>query len=174
MKLDSSIPQFALDFWAVAPLLCRVYDVILDNRFRNWYVPIYEQSGFRPKQGCLLPIFTLIVLIIFCKEENKNLFVGFLDYEKAFDYANRAQISRNLMDKGCGKHYVRAISEMYVESLYAPKINKNQLGDNISTKHGATQGRASSTNLFSFYVSDIGSALNDVDSNDFLDPYNLI
>ena len=28
---------------AVAPLLCRVYDVILDNRFRNWYVPNYEQ-----------------------------------------------------------------------------------------------------------------------------------
>ena len=63
---------------------------------------------------------------------------------------------------------------MYVESLYAPKINKNQLGDNISTRHGATQERASSTNLFSFYVSDMGSALNDVDSNDFLDPYNLI
>ena len=78
------------------------------------------------------------------------------------------------MDKGCGKKYVRAISEMYVESLYAPQINKNQLGENISTKHGVTQGRASSTNLFSFYVSDMGSALNDVDSNDFLDPYNLI
>ena len=28
---------------AVAPLFCRVYDVILDNRFRNWYVPNYEQ-----------------------------------------------------------------------------------------------------------------------------------
>ena len=37
---------------AVAPLLCRVYDTILDNRFIMWYKPNPEQAGFRPLQGC--------------------------------------------------------------------------------------------------------------------------
>ena len=101
---------------AIAPLLCRVYDALLDNRFSQWYMPNYEQAGFRPKQGCLLPIFTLVVLIIFCKEHGKNLFVGFLDYAKAFDYANRAQLIRDLMDKGCGKAFLRAVYNMYLES----------------------------------------------------------
>ena len=43
---------------AIAPLLCRLYDTIMDNRVRCWYVPNAEQSGFRPKHGCLLPLFS--------------------------------------------------------------------------------------------------------------------
>ena len=46
---------------AIAPLLCRLNDTIMDNRFRCWYVPNPEQSGFRPKQGCLLPLFSLVI-----------------------------------------------------------------------------------------------------------------
>ena len=159
---------------AIAPLLCRLYDTIMDNRFRCWYVPNAEQAGFRPKQGCLLPLFSLTILIVFCKEHFKNLFVGFLDFEKAFDYVNRAKLLIDLMAKGCGKSYVSALSKMYVESFYAPKINRNQLGDNICTRYGVTQGRRTSTNLFSFFVSDMHNALLRLDTHDFLDPFNLI
>ena len=37
-----------------------------------------------------------------------------------------------------------------------------------------TQGRRSSTNLFSFFVSDMPISLRNINSNDFIDPYNLI
>ena len=158
---------------AVAALFCRVYDTILDNRFILWYRPNKEQSGFREFQGCLLPIFILIMLIVYCKENGKNLFVGFLDYEKAFDYANRSQIVLDLMGKGCGKTYLQAVSNMFAETSYAPKTGKNLMGEGISSTHGVTQGRKSSTNLFSFYVSDMGKALDTVDTLDFNDPYSL-
>ena len=39
---------------AIAPLLCRLYDIIIGERFCAWYKPNYEQAGFRPRQGCLL------------------------------------------------------------------------------------------------------------------------
>ena len=158
---------------AIAPLICRLYDTIMDNRFQNWYIPNAEQSGFRPKQGCLFPLFTLVIMICFCKENNRDMFVGFLDFEKAFDYVNRPKLITDLMAKGCGKNYVRALSDMYEESLYVPKINCNTLGDNISTKYGVTQGKRSSTNLFSFYVSDMNVSLRNFHDN-FLDPYNLL
>ena len=32
---------------AIAPLLSRIYDTILDNRFQCWYMPNREQFGFR-------------------------------------------------------------------------------------------------------------------------------
>ena len=159
---------------AVAPLLCRVYDTIMDNRFSSWYLPNPEQSGFRAKQGCLLPLFSLFLLISFSKQNNRGLFVGFLDFEKAFDYVNRAKLLTDLMDQGCGKKYLCALANMYKESSYAPKVSENQLGESITTFHGVTQGRNSSTNLFSFFVSDMPDSTRHLQTNDFLDPYNLI
>ena len=145
----------------------------MDNRFTLWYIPNCEQSGYRKLQGCLLPLFILVMLIVYCKEHGRNLFIGFLDYEKAFDYANRGQIILDLIDNGCGKTFVQAVSKMFSETFYAPKVAKNLMGKSISSKHGVTQGRKSSTNLFSFYVADMGNAVNTTNTTDFYDPYNL-
>ena len=148
----------------IAPLLCRVYDTRIDSRFRCWYLPNPEQSGSRPNQGCLLPIFILVILINFCKDNGRNLFVGFLDFEKAFEYVNRAKLIKDLMNKGCGKAYVRALSVMNTESFYTPKISKN-----MSVLVPFIVWR----NLFSFSVSDMPISLRNINSNDFFEPYNF-
>ena len=158
---------------AVAPLLCRVYDTIMDNRFTKWYSPNPEQSS-QKKQGCPVPLFTLNLLIDFADETKRDLFVGFLDFEKAYDYVNRAKLLTNLMEDKCGKNYVRALAKMYGESAYAPKLNTTQLGKKITTNHGVTQGRKSSGNLFSYYISDMAKAVKTASTNDFLDPFNLM
>ena len=49
---------------AIAPLLGCLYDILIDERFCSWYRPNNEQAGFRAKQGCLLQIFMLILLIV--------------------------------------------------------------------------------------------------------------
>ena len=158
---------------AVAPLLCRVYDTIMDNRFMKWYTPNPEQSS-QSKQGCPLPLFTVNLLIDYANETNRGVFVGFLDFEKAYDYVNRAKLLTNLMDDGCGKNYIRALAKMYGESSYAPKLNESQLGKRITTNHGVTQGRKSSGNLFTYYISDMPNAVKTTPTMDFLDPFNLL
>ena len=40
---------------AIPPLLCKIYDSIITQRFSKWFIPNKEQSGFRKGQGCLLP-----------------------------------------------------------------------------------------------------------------------
>ena len=60
-----------------------------------------DWSIFRKDQGCLFQLLLLILLIEFAVNR-KNLFVSFVDYEKAFDYTNRMQIIRELMSPGCG------------------------------------------------------------------------
>ena len=83
----------------------------------------------------MLPLFILIKLIQFCKEEKREPFIIFLDYEKKVGYANRENILEKLMNEGCGKNYVRAVANFYQESLYVP----NQLGKYIPSKHGVTK-----------------------------------
>ena len=157
---------------AIAMLLCRLYDIIIDNRFAKWYHTNPEQAS-QSGQGCLLQIFLLMILIVYSKEKKKDLFVGFLDFEKAYDYVNRAQVIRDLIGKGCGKYLTRAITKMFTTSTYYPKLDGYNIGDGIETQHGVTQGRRSSGNLFSFYISDMKTVTQNLQTNDFMDPVNL-
>ena len=115
----------------------------------------------------------LLLLIDYSREKGKDLFVGFLDYEKAFDYANRAGILSDMMVKGCGSALTTAIYNMFRTSTYYPKTNKNYLSKGITTDFGVTQGRRSSGSIFSFYVSDMPDSLKDDEYDDFMNPLSL-
>ena len=172
-KKDHSFKNPDMRGIAIAPLFCRIYDNLIEERFSRWYSPNPEQAGFRKGQGCLIQLFMLNLLIQYAKDDKKNLFVMFLDYAKAFDYANRMKIVKDLIEKGCGSQLTRAIANMYIETEYIPKLKGNSLSDPISTKFGVTQGRKSSAPLYSFYVSDMRNALVGIETSDFMDPFNL-
>ena len=95
-----------------------------------------------------------------------------MDYEKAFDYANRAKIVMKLMDKGCGRVFTEAITKMFHSTTYIPSTN-NKLCEPISTSYGVAQGRNSSPNIYSFSVSDMASCTYSLEDKDFIDPHNL-
>ena len=158
---------------AIGLFLSRIYDIMIDIRFCSWYTPNKEQAAGKKKQGCPLQIFMLLMVIDYAKENEKDLFVGFLDYEKAFDYADRAGVVSDLMSKGCGAKFTKASAKMFTTLTYYPKSNKNYLSEGITTDYGVTQGRRSSGSLFSFYVSDMPEALNNTQYNDFMDPLSL-
>ena len=119
-----------------------------------------------------MQLFSVILLIHYSKTKKKNFIVGFLDYEKAFDYANRAQIILKLINKGCGHIFTKAIAKMYNSTTYIPAAN-NKLCEGINTSYGVAQGRHSSPNLYSFYVSDMPQCTNELENEDFMDPFNL-
>ena len=157
---------------AIGELLSRLFDSIITNRFLLWYFPNKEQAGFRKGQGCLLQIFSIYLLIELAKSTKNELFIAFMDYEKAFDFMNRSVLINKLTDKNIGKRFVEAVAQMYSYTAYIPKQTNTTLGDKIETKHGVTQGKQSSANFFSFYVSDMPDALKNM-IDDFMDPFNL-
>ena len=159
---------------AISSLSPRIYDTIIDKRFHSWYVPNKEQSGFRVLQGCLFQLFFVSLLLENARYLNKNLYLLLVDYEKAFDFANRAVIVSDMMKHELGDTFVRAVAEMYEETTYIPKIDQRSLGDPISTCYGVTQGRRSSTGLFSFLIRDMADTVNtNVAYEDFMEPHNL-
>ena len=58
----------------------------IDNQFRQ------EQAGFRKCRGATEQIFTLRNIIEQCIEWNANLYVCFVDFEKAFDPVDRSVV----------------------------------------------------------------------------------
>ena len=153
-KKGHSVKDPKLRGVAISQMLPTLYDIMLFNRFNLWYTPNAEQAGFRPKQGCILQIFVIYIIMDYLKSLGEYLYVGFLDYEKAFDFVNRANIIKHLREKGAGSRYVKAIANMYEETSYIPKIC-NKIGNAIVAKHGVTQGRQTSTSFFSFEVQDM-------------------
>ena len=156
----------------IAVILARLYDIILNERFQKWYVPNKEQAGFRKGHGCLLPLFSIFLLLHYTVKNKKEFCIGFMDYEKAFDYSNRSKIVSKMMDKGCGKKFTEAITKMFNSTTYIPSSN-NKLFEEIATSYGVAQGRNSSTNLYSFSVSDMPSCTKKILHKDFIDPFNL-
>ena len=148
---------------AISQLLPTLYDIMMNNRFNLWYVKNAEQAGFTSKQGCIMQVFALYLLMEAMKAIGKSLFIGFLDYEKAFDFINRCNIIKHLMDCGAGSRFITAIANMYEETSYVPRVG-NFIGDAIVAKHGVTQGRQSSTSLFSFEVKELPESVNEPQS----------
>ena len=127
---------------------------MLFNRFNLWYSPNLGQVGFRPRQGCLFQIFLIYVVMEFLKSLGKCQYVGFLDFEKAFDFTNRAII----IEEGAGSKFIKAVASMYEETFYIPKLS-NRMGRAISAKHGVTQWRKTSTSFFSFEVREMPKSI---------------
>ena len=144
---------------AIGPLLSRLYDSIISKRFLKWYFPNKEQAGFRALQGCLLQIFVIFLLMELAKKTHNELFIAFMDYEKAFDFMNRAKLIQKMTSCNIGKRFAEAIAQMYSYTAYVPKESNTTLGEKIETKHGVTQWKKSSANFYSFFVSDMPDCL---------------
>ena len=149
---------------AISSLLATLYDIIMDNRFKPWYKINPEQAGFRELQGCLVQIFCIYLLMELAKSLNETIFIGFIDYEKAFDFVNRCDVVRDLMSENAGSKFVRAVASMYMNTYYVPKVSDNSTGEPILARHGVTQGRKSSTSLFSFIMRNIPRSIKLKDS----------
>ena len=173
-KKDHSTLKPSLRGIGIGPVLSRMFDVIINMRFGAWYSPNKEQAGFREEQGCLLQILALLMLIDLSKRLNKDILIGVIDYEKAFDFTNRYTLCKDMVKKQFGKHLITNFMNSYESTSYIVKASANEIGDSIKTDQGLTQGKTTSANYFSLYVSDMPDGLNITRNDDFMDPFYLL
>ena len=173
-KKDHSTSKPSLRGIGIGPVLSRMFDVIVNMRFGAWYTPNKEQAGFREEQGCLLQILALLMLIDLSKRLSKDLLIGVIDYEKAFDFTNRFLLCQDLMNKQFGKRFVTNFMNSYESTSYVVKASANERGDSIKTDQGLTQGKTTSSSCFSLFVSDMPVGLTNNNNPDFMDPFYLL
>ena len=121
-----------------------------------------EQFGFMEGKGTMNAIFVLRMLAERAIEMQKDLYVCFIDYEKAFDRVKHGELIRLLERIGVDGKDLRMIENLYWNQKAAVKIDEMQ-SEWVEVKRGVRQGCVLSPDLFSLYGEFIMREAEDVD-----------
>ena len=126
--------------------ISKVYDYILNNRLMLWFKPDREQAGAQPKRGCTEQIVTLRLISNYCFKKRKKLYIGFVDFSKAYDRVPRGTLFKILASLGCGAAMLAALITMYC-------VTRSIIGTVIvAATIGVRQGSPTSCFLFTIFV----------------------
>ena len=97
-KGSSWIPKFYRPISLVV-LLSKLFDFILLERFKNWFVPNNCQSAYQTGRNCAEHVFLIRAMISHCLEKKSKLFVICVDFEGAFDKVSRHKLFRKMQKR---------------------------------------------------------------------------
>lgn len=133
--------------------IMKIYEQIINNRIR----PILEsqisksQSGFMSGRSTQDHIFTIKQIIEKRDQQNKKLYLAFIDLEKAFDTVPREKVWKGLEERKIHKKIIRKIKDIYETNInYIIKDNLRSSG--FKTEKGLRQGGALSPTMFNVYM----------------------
>ena len=98
--------------------LGKLFTSILQSRL-NKYIEIHkilnpEQFGFRPNARTTDSLFILQQLLHKYTKQHEKLYVGFIDYEKAFDSVWQSGMIHKLQKEGIQGKFLKVIKSMYL------------------------------------------------------------
>ena len=130
------------------------------NRTRNAIAE--EQYGFKRDCGCRNAIFVLRMLGERCIEMQKDLYLCFIDYEKAFDSVEHETLFTVLENSGIDGKDLRLLQDLYWKQEAAIRIN-GTIGKWIKIRKGARQGCGMSPDFFNLYGEEIIKLIKDLE-----------
>jgi len=114
---------------------------------------VEEQRGFRKGRSCTDATFTVQQIIEKRKEHNLQLFLLFIDYEKAYDNVNRDKLWE-MMDNKIPNYLLNTIKCIYRNTKVRIKFNDG-ISEPIHIHKGVRQGCVFSPVLFNIYIDKI-------------------
>ena len=108
------------------------------------------QFGFRKGMGTRNATFMLRMVMERAIEKQKDLFICFVDFEKAFDRVRHEQMTERLMELGVDMADLRVLTDLYWEQKAVVRIGEDK-SEWTRIERGVRQGCVLSPNLFSLY-----------------------
>ena len=129
----------------------KIYSKIITRRLRNIIEAIIleEQSGFRQNRSCIDNVFSLQQIIEKHREFNRETYMIFIDYEKAFDRVDRQKLWMIMRKRGIPEHLIQVIKELYNNTQICISGSVNVLE---TVNAGLRQGCSLSPILFNLYL----------------------
>ena len=119
-----------------------------------------EQCGFVEGKGTTNAIYMLRTICERALEIQKDVYLCFIDYTKAFDRVRHESIMQLLESIGIDGKDLRIIKNMYWEQTAAVRL-KNETSSYQNIKRGVRQGCVLSPDLFSLYIEYIMRSIKD-------------
>ena len=109
-----------------------------------------NQSGFR-KKGTREGIYNLLTINERSLERQKDVYICFIDYEKAFVRVNNDKLIEKLKLAGLDRKYIRIIARLYWEQVAVVRTEKGN-SEGIKIRRGTRQGCVLSPYLFNLFT----------------------
>ena len=152
---------------ALLSVLGKVFTKVINKRLVNWAesanLQKEEQAGFRKGYSTVDNMFTLQSLVQkYCSRAGGRFYVLFVDFSKAFDTIPHSLLFYQLMTKGLHGNVLKVLRSMY-SSLQSCVRTPQGLTDFFECSRGTRQGCMLSPFLFSLYVGEIVTMLEEAD-----------
>ena len=133
------------------------------NRVRTKIRPAIseEQFGFVQGRGTRNAIFTFRVLAERVIEVQKDLYICFVDYEKAFDKVRHQDLLEMLQEIGLDGKDLRLIKNLYWNQRAGVRVS-GEVSELQHIKRGVRQGCVLSPDLFNIYSEGIMRNIRDI------------
>lgn len=109
-----------------------------------------SQCGFRSERATIDMIFSIRQLQEKCREQQKPLFIAFVDLTKAFDTVSRSGLFQVLKAIGCPPYLLRLITSFH-EDMQATVQYDGSQSDSFAVRSGVRQGCVLAPTLFGIY-----------------------
>ena len=129
----------------------KVSERVVERRMREIIEIDKRQFGFMPGRGTTDAIFGARRMQEGYVGRKKNLFMGFVDLEKAFDWVPKRVIEWAVKRRGVPELLVRAVMKMY-EGAETKVRCRNTLSDSFPVHVGVHQGLVLSPLLFAIII----------------------
>ena len=124
------------------------------------------QCGFRANRGTTDMVFVLRQLQEKCREQNKGLYVTFVDLTKAFDTVSRKGLWMIMERLGCPPKFLSMIIQLHEVQRGQVRLNSD-LSESFPILNGVKQGCVLAPTLFTIFFSMmLKQALQDLDDDD--------
>ena len=120
------------------------------------------QFGYKSDKGTRNAVLCLRMIMEKAIQKQKNLYICFIDYVKAFDRVKHQELIKALEQIGIDEKNITIIAKLYWNQMATIRV-ENELGEGVPIQKGVRQGCVLSPDFFSLYSEKIMSTVQDLE-----------